>query len=46
MLVPVFDIWGNNLSSYQVSFPFVNLDMDQDFSGILWNEVDVLTRYI
>jgi hypothetical protein len=42
----VLDIEGHNLSSYQVSFPFVNSYLDQDFSGILQNKADVLTYYI
>jgi hypothetical protein len=46
LLVPVLDAQGHNLSSYQISFPFVNSHLDQDFSGILQNEADVLTRYI
>jgi hypothetical protein len=44
LLVPVLDIQGHNLSSYQVSFPFLNSYLDQDFSGILQNETDVLTK--
>jgi hypothetical protein len=46
LLVPVLDVQGHNLSSYQVSFPFVNSYLDQDFCGILQNVADVLTRYI
>jgi hypothetical protein len=46
LLVPVLDVWGHNLPSHQVSFPFVNSHLDQDFSGILQNEADVLTCYI
>jgi hypothetical protein len=39
LLVPILDIQGHNLSSYQVSFPFVNSYLDQDFSGILQNQL-------
>jgi hypothetical protein len=33
------------MSLYQVSFPFVNSYLDQDFSGILQNKADVSVRY-
>jgi hypothetical protein len=46
LLVPVLDILGHNSSSHQVSFPFVNSYLDQDFYVILQNEAEVLTRYI
>jgi hypothetical protein len=35
LLVPVLDVQGHNLSSCQVSFPFVNFYLDQDSFGIL-----------
>jgi hypothetical protein len=41
LLVPVLDIWGHNLSTYQFSFPFVSTHMYQDFSGIQQNKADV-----
>jgi hypothetical protein len=43
LLVHVLDVQGHNLPSYQVYLPFVNSYLDQDFSGILQNEADVLT---
>jgi hypothetical protein len=46
LLVPVLDIQDHNLSSFQVSFPFVNSYLDQDFSGNLQHKADMLTRYI
>jgi hypothetical protein len=39
VLVPVSDVQGHNLSSYQVSLPFY---LDQDFSGTLKNKANVL----
>jgi hypothetical protein len=45
LLIPVLDVQGRNLSSYQVSSPFVNSYMDQDFPGILQNKADVLACY-
>jgi hypothetical protein len=45
-MVTVLDIQGHNLSSYQVAYPFVNPYLNQDFSGILQHETDVLTYYI
>jgi hypothetical protein len=42
LLVPVSDIQGHNLSSYQVSFPFANSCLDQNFSGNLQNKAYTL----
>jgi hypothetical protein len=44
LLVPVLDVQADNLSFNEVSFPFVNSYLD--FSGIVRNKADVLTRYI
>jgi hypothetical protein len=45
LLVLVLDVSGHYLSSYQVSFPFVN-SAGSEYSGILQTEADVLTHYI
>jgi hypothetical protein len=45
LLMPVFVIQGHDVTSYQVSFPFTNLHLDQDISSILKNEADVHTLY-
>jgi hypothetical protein len=31
LLVPVLDVWGHNLLSYQLSFPYLNSHLDQDY---------------
>jgi hypothetical protein len=46
LLVPVLDVQGHNLSSYQVSFPFVGSHLEQEFLGILQNAADMLKHYI
>jgi hypothetical protein len=46
LLVNVLDAWCHNISYYRVSFPLVKSYLEQDFSGILQSEADVLTRYI
>jgi hypothetical protein len=35
VLVPVVNVQGHSLTSYQVSFPFVNSYFNIDFSSIL-----------
>jgi hypothetical protein len=41
-----FELCGHKVPFYQVTFPFVNSYLDQDFSGILQIETDVLTHCI
>jgi hypothetical protein len=45
LLVPVLDIQGHSLSSHQILYSFVNSYLDNNFSGILQHEADVLTCY-
>jgi hypothetical protein len=45
LLVPALDIQGQNLSSYEMSYPFVIFYLEQDFSGILLIEANVLMHY-
>lgn len=40
------NIWGHNPTFYQVSVPFVNSCINQDFSRILQDEVHMLTRCV
>jgi hypothetical protein len=46
LLMPVLDVQGHNLSSFQISFPFVNSYLDQGFSGFIQNKADVFTHCV